>query len=122
MPHFWKLGSDIEAHVHYLQSDATQTDNWYLYYRIQPVGSAITGTWSDAGIGSNVITYSSGVIHQMWDFPSIDMSSVSGVSCIVDWRIARDGDSDTYNGNMYLMEFDIHYEVDSLGSDTEYTK
>ena len=37
-------------------------------------------------------------------------------------KIARVGGDDTYGADAKLLEFDIHYQIDSRGSDTEYVK
>jgi hypothetical protein len=36
-------------------------------------------------------------------------------------RIGGDG-TDTYTGNALLKEFDIHYQIDEIGSKDEFTK
>jgi hypothetical protein len=122
MPHAWKLGSEIHPHVHFLQHDASQTNNWYMQYRIQCLGQANATAWVNTAPASNEIVYASGALHQIAEFAPINMSAVTNVSCIVDWRITRNGDGDVYNGDMYLKEFDIHYEIDQPGSQSEYIK
>jgi len=46
------------------------------------------------------------------------------LSSMILWRISRIGGSgsDTYPSDARLLEFDIHYQIDSLGSNEEYIK
>lgn len=37
-------------------------------------------------------------------------------------RLFRDAANDDYGGDVAFLEFDFHYEIDSLGSNSEYYK
>ena len=106
-----------------LVADLDYTGNvlWRLEYKI----ANIDGTFPAALTPLDVLDAGDGVAdkHQMASFASIAMTGYT-VSCmllILLSRIGGDG-TDTYTGTAKLNEFDIHYQVDSLGSVEEYTK
>jgi hypothetical protein len=65
-------------------------------------------------------TYSSGTISQL----SSNSVGIPGtgrdLSSVLKIRLYRD--DNTYTGDCLVDDFDIHYEIDSLGSNTEFTK
>lgn len=109
MPHTWRAGSDVEPHVHFEQSNADQTNTWYLYYRLQPLGGEIVTDWTFTGPASNYLAYASNTIHQLATFGRIDMTGL-GESSIIDWKLYRLGSAGT--GNIEVKEFDIHYQIE----------
>lgn len=108
MPHVWRKESAIAPHVHFEQTNADQTNCWYIYYRVQPLYGQMTTTWTFAGPASNMTAYTSNTIHQLSRLPNIDMTGADE-SSIVDWKIFRDGTAGT--GNIEFKEFDIHYQI-----------
>jgi len=120
MPHSWKVASSVYPHVHFWQDNADQTNLWYLRYKLATMGGAVGATWALVGPATNVVSYSSGTIHQMAKFPvAINMTGM-GVSAIVDWKVYRDGTFGT--GDIEYKEFDLHYQIDGWGSDAEGSK
>ena len=124
MPHSWSEGSEIRPHIHWTPTDASAGDVlWKLEYQIKNVGEAFdfsTG-WSeltvlDAASGTNGS-------HQIAPFGSIDMTG-NRISCCISWRLTRMGEdeSDTYAEDARVIEFDIHYLTDSMGSVHEFVK
>jgi len=59
--------------------------------------------------------------HHLSDFPAITMTGKT-VSCMGIFLIQRSGSTDAYNSTVDLLEFDIHYQATTLGSDGEHTK
>jgi len=108
MPHTWRVFSDVIPHIHFEQTNADQTNCWYIYYRLQPLGTNIVTDWTFSGAATNFYTYTSGTIHQLASLPHISMTNMSE-SSIIDWKIFRDGSSGT--GDIELKEFDIHYQI-----------
>lgn len=127
--HSWKLGSNIHPHIHWVQNQ-NRYPNWLLEYRVTENGSLISNTWYPVIPSTHIFTYVSGDLLQISSFPEIDMSSVSSVSGIVDFKLYRDidnisglfPDTDSYVNEALLKEFDIHFEIDTAGSDTEFVK
>jgi len=108
-PHVWRAESDVIPHVHFEQTNADQTNMFYLRYRNHPLGGAVSTSWTLIGPATNVYTYTSNTIHQMANFPAVDMTGMVE-SSIMDWKLYRDGGSGT--GDIEVKEFDIHYQIE----------
>jgi hypothetical protein len=117
-PHSRKKDSALYPHLHFMQTNADQTNCWFIYYRVMPLGSNNV-TYAFSGAGSNVMAYTSGTMHQLANFPVINGSNVTISSKIV-IKLHRDGTKGT--GAITATDFDIHVQKDGLGSDTEYSK
>jgi hypothetical protein len=118
-PHSRKNGSDIYPHIHYVQ-DESDEPVWKIDYRWYKNGGDPTGAFITSIANTFQFTYTSGSIKQIVSFPAIDGSSIDTVSSILDVIIYRDDNIVT--GDILFKEFDIHYEIDTLGSRTELTK
>ncbi len=121
MPHNWKEESIIKPHVHWINhSGATGMVRWGLEYSIASVGD---GFPTPTIIYTNGDTCETQMTHQLIEFGDIDMTGHK-ISCMLITRLFRAaGDSlDTANDDVGLLEFDIHYQVDSIGSYQEYIK
>ena len=123
-PHRYKEGSDIEPHVHWfpITSPAT-TKNvvWKLEYQWQnhdgtfgPTNTTITGTGATGTVGYKGIITSLGVVS----------GTGKEISSVMICRLYRPGGDalDTYADGAAFLSCDMHYEIDALGSDTEYAK
>lgn len=124
MQHEWKLESEISPHIHYIQTGETQP-TFAMEYRVYKNGSAPPEsftklTTADEGSSKGLLDYTSGDMLQIAEFPMIDMEGIDTVSSIIDIIIYRE-DNDV-SGDVLLKEFDIHYQIDDLGSRLEYTK
>jgi hypothetical protein len=121
--------SDIHPHIHWWQSESS-TPNWVLYYRWQKTGSAKVTSWTALKLGTNAFTYGIGTIHQITSCDAITSPTGSDISDICQFKVCRDhsnaagkwtGD-DAYTATVSLLSFDIHIQMNSLGSTDEYTK
>jgi len=119
MPHSWLLESGIRPHIHFVQTGAT-APTFKMDYRWYKNGAAIPGSWTTLTSSSCIFPYTSGSILQLCSFPEIDGTGIDTVSSILDIRIYRDDNDVT--GDVLLKEFDIHYQIDSLGSEDEFIK
>jgi hypothetical protein len=117
-PHSRKKDSDMHPHLHFMQTNADQTNCWFIYYRVMPLGSNNV-TYAFSGAGSNELTYTSGTMHQLCNFPVLNGTNVTISSKIV-IKLHRDGSKGT--GAITATDFDIHVQKDGLGSDEEYEK
>jgi hypothetical protein len=121
LPRGWKEGSTIDPHVHWSPSN-TSTGNvlWRFEYEVQNINGVFTGSTivDTLGAGSGVAE-----AYQVHSLGTIDMTG-KNINCIMKWKLSRIGvdGTDTFTGTARLLEFEIHYEVDSLGSSTESTK
>jgi len=132
-PHAALEGANIEPHIHWIQQGASMP-NWLIAYRILKKNTDI-GVQSDYSNytfmpwSSNAFTYTSGDLHQITEFGTIDMTGTTFSDClqIVLWRDTTNA-SGEFAGvdpsaiSEITLEFDIHYEIDSLGSRLEYNK
>jgi len=120
MPHYWKIGTDLYPHVHFTQYEDI-ANVYKIDYRWYVLGGDPTGGFTTLELSSFVYTYTSGSISQIASSATaIDGSGITGVSSIIEVKLYRD--DNLGSGDLLTKEFDIHYEIDSLGSDTEFVK
>jgi len=120
MPHRWKEGTTIFPHIHFLLSaDVDPADNFGIEFEY---------TWADIGedfpanttLETNDI--STGVnTDNMHQLANITAAGISGaghtISSILLCRIKRvAAGSDNYAGGLVILDVDVHYEVDTMGS------
>ena len=126
LPHAWREGTAISPHVHWQKTtSASGTVLWRLEYEIVDNGSVAA---MDYGTTLDAVTPVAGTPDtdtannvMISSFGQIDMTG-RRVSCLMFWKLSRVGGSDTYGADARLIEFDIHYQADSLGSAELYTK
>ena len=122
IPHAWKEGSTIYPHVHFVADNAPAsgtTVEWGLEY----TWTSVNGTFSTSstiygstdGIGTDV--------HEVVGLGGIDGTGQK-ISSMLICRLFRNasGATDDFEGNIMLLQFDIHYEVNSAGSRLEFIK
>jgi hypothetical protein len=122
MPHEWLMGSEIHPHVHWCKtSGAAGTVAWTLAYKWADIGEAF-GDWSTADTATlEVSDADTAGVHALSEFAAITVPA-NGVSSMFLFKLSRVGASDTYGADAKLLEFDLHYQIDSRGSDSEYQK
>jgi len=121
MPHRWKEGSAINPHIHWIQNQNVNIP-WKFEYRIQANSAAKTTAWSTKTLDQLSYTYVSGNLNQIsYASSMIDMTGY-GISCILQMKLTRDVSEDSYSGDAQLYELDIHFQIDTLGSQDEYSK
>ena len=128
LPHAWKEGSDLEPHLHWWM-DQANTPNWWMKWRKWNNGAVRPVSWTEAIHASNVFTYSSGEICQITRFPTIDLSDIT-ISGFVQVTFGRDTGNvstlftgaDPVATGVDFIEFDMHAEYDSFGSNDEFIK
>lgn len=122
--HNYKEGTDIYPHIH-------------VFYPIAAVSTAETNVWSlsyswgdIAGVfpaSTTVIVTNSGAIaefeHRIIQFGAIDGTGMN-ISSVLAVTIQRTGtdDYDVYDDTIGFLGFDVHYQVDALGSTTATSK
>ena len=128
LPHTWKKGSTLHPHLHLnFPTSAAKNTRWQFGYNIADMDGAFAagdiGNWTslDAVTVTNPQDTDK---HVYADLGNIPMTGYL-VSCCIHWKVARlassDGDDDDTNA-CALLEFDIHYQLDSEGSRTELVK
>ncbi len=129
LPHDWKVGSDIVAHVHWLPTangTGSQKVSWGLEYTLSELGTVFPNTTISYGNTSN--PDETLVINKQYitDIVTIDMSSITTIASLIICRVFRDatgtGLTDDYTSDAALLEIDFHYQKDALGSISEFIK
>lgn len=127
MPHAWATGTPISPHLHLrFPTSATCNTRWKLETDMASASGDFTnnsGTYTDRGT-ITVANPTNVKKHELADFSDLTMTGY-GISTNVTWRITRLASSDAADNCtavVELLEFDIHYEIDSFGSGTEYVK
>jgi hypothetical protein len=115
-PHQKKVGTPFRPHVHFWQTAANQTNMFYIRYAVVGIGGT-NKVDTFAGPATNTQTWTSGTLHQLAELPDI---ASDGISAIVRIRLYRAGAIGT--GPVTVSDFDLHYQVDGLGSDSEFSK
>ena len=67
-----------------------------------------------------IFPFVSDSVMQITDFPEISGTGHTGLSSILDLVFYRDDSA--IGSDVLVKEFDIHYEIDALGSRSEYVK
>jgi hypothetical protein len=123
MPHAWADGTDIRPHVHWMKSvdgGAAGDVHWQFRWRKLLPGQLATA-WTDwiDGIAAGVNgTSDAADTHYIHHFGLQDMTGLHD-SAQLAWQVQRVGNTDAYASDVRLMEFDIHYQINRLGSETE---
>ena len=122
--HDYKIGNiTLRPHIHWFQNAATKYV-LTMKYRHQKNLQLKTDDWTTiqlvANDGQDVGTYpGSGVYNQITNFKSnITLNNVS-LSDTIQIQIAR---TDSLGGTMPVYFFDLHGEIDAIGSNQEYIK
>jgi len=124
------LTAVIKPHIHFFQSDADMP-NFLLWYRWQLNGGAKTTAWTSLKCNTAAFTYVSGTLHQIANTIAGITPPVNTVlSDIVQFRVFRDNantsglfaGADAHAGSVGVLSFDVHLQLNSVGSDEEYVK
>ena len=126
MPHDWKEGTDIYPHIHFMcLTDVDPAENFAIEFEY---------TWADftedfpANSTLETNQYSTGAntdnMHQLTNISANPLvGSGHTTSSILLCRIKRvAADGDNYAGGIAILDFDIHYEIDTMGNRTVLVK
>lgn len=129
LPHAWKEYSTVKPHVHWSKTTTGGGGDvrWVIDYEVWNNGDVSTLTYSNQLVVTSSVagTPDNDTANELLisSFGDIDMTGIEA-SGMIFWRISREGGdaADTYSADARLIEFDIHYEVDSFGSSREFVK
>ena len=126
MPHQWKEETDLHPHVHWAKSDTNAGDvTWGMEFTKQEIHATFPNTTIiTASTPHGGASAQGDHKHSLTELGTIDMTGFDSVSSMLVCRVFRDATNvlDTYTSDAFLLEIDFHYEIDSLGSETEYIK
>ena len=122
MPHGWKEGTTIYPHVHWA-SNGTSTANvtWGLSYEWQNIDGLFGGAYST--ITNSIPASGVAKTQQISNISTIGITETDKkISSMILCRLYRAGNADSNNDECFLLAFDIHYEVNTIGSRQILTK
>lgn len=117
LPHGWKEGTAIVPHVHWSPVVAASGNvRWKLEWKIANINETFPGSW-----GSETISAPSSGVADRHEYDSFSAISMTGktYSCMIMFlltRLASSDAADTYEQNVKLLEFDLHYQHYRFGS------
>ena len=127
LPHKYKVGTALYPHVHWTTAVGTPTATnvvWGLEYSVVAIGGnyPVTQTLTSSSI-INAITLTGTHQHLISSLGSIPGTGI-GISTIIICRLYRAAGhtNDTFANEVGLLSMDFHYEIDTEGSRSEYTK
>jgi len=128
LPHSWKEGTDIHAHLHWIPKSngaAGQKVSWGLEYTWFDVGAVASNTSIVYGDTTHI---DEDLIANKQYITSFGSLSGSGLllSSMLACRVFRDatgaGGTDSYTADAGLLEVDFHYEINTPGSRQPFIK
>jgi hypothetical protein len=128
IPHSYKLGTDLYPHVHWTTAAGTPLGTdvvWGLEYTVVEIGGSfpITSTLTGNTVISAIGTPSGAGQHLITSLGTISGASL-GISSVLVCRVYRAvaNASDTFSNEVGILGIDFHYQKDTEGSRTEFTK
>lgn len=122
MQHDYKEGTDLEFHIHWTPATGAAGDVvWKVYYSWQNANGTFTA-------GTLLTAPASPTDATAWKNKYASVGVISGVGKTINsqlmLQIFRDptDPNDTYGADAVLIQFGIHYEVDTVGSRARGTK
>jgi hypothetical protein len=122
IPHTYKLGTNLHPHVHWAP---TTTDAGNVIWQLEYSWQDKDGTFGAASTLAAPVSAAGGAA---WAHNFTEFSEISGagldVSSMLVCRLFRDPThgSDNYAFDAAFLEFDLHFEVNTLGSKLELEK
>lgn len=118
LPHRWKEGTNVYPHIHIRQNQALQCV-FKVDYQWYNIGEAIPVAQTHI-LNSYAVPYTSGTISQVVK----NDTPISGAGKLISsfLKVTLYRDDNAYVGDVFVDQFDIHIQVDTLGSAQEYIK
>lgn len=115
MKHGYKRDSEVRPHIHWTSSSAC-TSSWELAMSFGRITGMMTNTYRQTATFTNLTPW----VHAMSSFPAVtDMTNKLGESGIFLISLKCVSEGATTTNGPFLMDFDIHYQTDKIGSDNE---
>lgn len=128
LPHGYMEGSDMHPHLHLSFSTAGEGRvDMELEYEFASIGGHYNGGPTHTDNASyNIAVGGEQYHHVILPFATISGQMAPGephlISCMLIGRVSRRGDTDTYLGKVVFLEFDLHFQRDTIGSQALFTK
>lgn len=127
LPHAWYSGTVLRPHVHWVKTTSAAGEvEWKLEYRWIGIGETMDGSWTPLSSFTPSVSDADTAYHHAIT-PLGDISSAGkDISDMLILKLTRLGSSYTganhYGAAAALLEFDIHYLINSFGSKLEFIK
>ena len=124
--HRWKIGTDIDTHIHWAEGATPDSGSvvWGLEIGFAEIGDAfvILDTLFATDAADSIAYH-----HSYADFGELDMSAYTALTDVSGnfvLRFYRDANAaaDTYDHDAYAITVGFHYQIDTFGSRSEYSK
>lgn len=133
-PHAQKYDGTWKPHIHLVfPTSASANSRWKLEWDLANVNGDFTMQIPAAYNSATTYAFSEIITaanpentkkHAIFSFSSIDLTGYTASVC-APWRLSRLAGSDAVDNHtspIVLLEFDIHYPIDALGSRSEFVK
>jgi len=121
LPHTWLLNRPVRPVVCYHQT-GVDLPVFKVDYRWTEPGQLVAATWDTYTLDVPIFTYTSDTLCQILDSAGTlyPPEAGAGISSVLQIKLYRD--DNVVTGDVLAVTFAVHYEVDSMGSETEIYK
>lgn len=118
MPHDWEIGTPLEPHIHFFAEDNTAGDiSWTLSSSRAVSGAVFTLTGGGVFTSNRTNTVNPVLnTHVATTFDACSTSSVTVDGMCVLFRLRRNGSTDSYNKQAFVVSVGCHYRASRWGS------
>jgi hypothetical protein len=122
IPHDYKIGAAIEAHIHWRPSTSgTGTVKWYLDWEYSPPNAQPQSQTALSVI--NTLASDKQYFHILDTFGNLPQPSTPfAIGGKIGWNLRRTPADDTYGSDALLEQISLHVPCDTLGSRQIYVK
>lgn len=128
LPHGWQEDSPVVPHIHWRKTTSAAGDvAWKCEYIKMPIGEAAGSTFTSLGIVTDPVDGTpdndTAREHLITSWGDLEMIGLQISDCIL-FKVSRIGGdaSDTYGADAEMLEFDLHVQLNSIGSDGDFHK
>lgn len=122
IPHSYVEGTDVYPHIHWEKLSSGSGD---VLWGFEYVWTNVGGDRSDTSTleSTSIMVGSGDESHLVTSFSEIDGTGKE-ISSMLSCRLYRDPTDaqDTFNGNVALYEFDLHFQINTFGSRERFIK
>ena len=121
IPHGYKVGSDVEFHLHLAYPDnGAGFTRWNFTHSWASIGGEFPGETTVAAV--DITSPEVQDRHQLAELAETIDGAGKGISSVLICSIQRVGTADNYDDVVYLVAADFHFEIDTVGSRQEIVK
>jgi len=125
LPHAWKIGSTLKPHIHWCKiTSGPNLVRWQVEYKWAKIGAVMDAAFTTiADETPDVSDGNTAYQHALTALPDIVPAADVDISDMLICKISRVASAGaSYGTRAVLFEFDIHFQIDSFGSQLEFNK